>query len=89
MNATFACNGRLENLYLLLKVPDFVGLVQFCVEQDKGAVTQNQYPNDEEDVPAPSQDEMSSRQSRVSPFDCAPHGPLLRASLAGEGLNRA
>ncbi len=89
LNAAFAWNSRIEIFYLLLKVADFVGLVDFCVEQDKSAVTQNQYTNDEEDVSAPSQYGMSSGRGRDSPIECAPHGWLLRAPLVGEGLKGA
>jgi len=86
LNAALAGDARLKIFYLLLKVPGFVGLVESGIEPDKAAVTQSQHTNDEESVSAPSQDEMSSLRRRDSPFDCVPHGRLLRALLAGEGL---
>ena len=46
MNATFAGDGRLEIFYLLLKLASFMGLVEFCVEQDESAITQNHHTND-------------------------------------------
>jgi hypothetical protein len=52
---------------LLLKASSFVGLVEFCVEQDKSAVTQDQHTDDEEEVSAPFQNVMSARRRRDSP----------------------
>jgi hypothetical protein len=68
-----------------LKVAGFGGLVDSCVEQNKPAITQNQYTNNEEDISAPSQDGMGSSRKRDSSFDCVRHGWLLMASLAEEG----
>ena len=89
LNATVARDGRVEIFYLLLKLAGFVGLVDSCVEQDKSSVTQNQHTNDQEKVSAPSQDGMGSRRGRDSPVEFGPHGWLLRASLAGDGLKGA
>ena len=89
LNTTVSCDRRPQIFHLLLKAAYFVDLVEFRIEQDKAAVTQNQYANHQEDVSTPSQDGMSSCRRRDPPFDYVLHGWLLRASFAGEGFKGA
>ena len=76
-NAAGTGDSRPNIAQLLLKPAGLMGLVEFRVEQYKAAVTQGENADDQESVPAPSQESIGARRMRHLPCNSDFHGRLF------------